>query len=1094
MILDIGCGDGSLLEQMPPSWQRLGIEENPDAVAAATTRGIDVVASDLGDQAMRRRLAGKVSLVTAIGVLERVPDLRMAMLWASELLADDGLMLFEVPVLRETGLDDVWLDARLGIIWYPTRASMERLVRDELGLYLAGAECVVEGYATTFVGLIAKGPERAKQARDLVDRVLTGPLSALQTHEERRVRALYQSIHAADTSQEGRELLRVLREPDGLPAAARRRTQDRATSVDADVTIQATEGLKHQLQELRAEIARGQVEDGERYEGLRAEIARGQVEDGERYEGLRAEIARGLGRIGRLQRDSLSHRVARRARGTAMVVRQSTDRHGAKAILDGARVLIAPAARRAWMDLFDADEYLDAYEDVVKANVPASLHYLLLGHQEGREPSSRFSGTAYLAANRDVAEAGLNPLVHYSLRGRREGRSVARPTPDQRGRRSRQVNSLWPRESPLVSVVIPCFNYGRHLRNAVGSVLAQTWEDLEIVVVEGGSTDSDSVMAVRELEAEQPPSTTFYYRDGRRLVGDNRNFGISRARGRYIVCLDADDALEPVYLEVALFLAEAYQYDLVYPSVQCHGESDATWLVQDTSFKHLLEWNAIPTVALFRRSAWVEAGGYRDWGVGDSHVPEDWAFWVRLVGMGYRPKAIPQPLMRYHVHAGSLSATAASDMERYRRSVKAANADLLDAVTAGEAVADPALAINPYCNLQARKPTLTDHGSVLIAMPYATIGGAERLMASLGKSLVADEYRVIVTTSLLAPETMPSGAPLFRAAFDQVYDLPLLFTERSQQEAFFLHLLQRYQVRTLIIAGSRFAYELLPEIRRLTHGIGIVDQLFNAVGHSDSHREFAPFLDLAIVPSVGLRTRLMDEWKVPTEVSVIPHAVPTSGVEHNRPTVGQSERADRPRIIGYFGRWSEEKGPDLFVEIARTVASGTDATFVMTGDGPMREQVNCLIRQYQLTDRIRTPGFVPEAASLMAEVDVVVIPSRLDGMPLVVLEAMALGKPVVASAVGSIPEVIDAGRTGFLCQPGDITAFAAQVLALARDRGLRDRIRHGCAAGLRGKLLVGTCLPPVPRRIREGIDARSREDRRIVVVSLRVQALRGRES
>ena len=181
------------------------------------------------------------------------------------------------------------------------------------------------------------------------------------------------------------------------------------------------------------------------------------------------------------------------------------------------------------------------------------------------------------------------------------------------------VNTRWPEDLPLVSVVIPCFNYGRRLRSALDSVLGQTWEDLEVIVVEGGSTDADSVMAVRELEAESPPKTRFLYRSDRELVGDNRNYGIARARGRYIICLDPDDQLAPIYVEVALFLAEACGYDLVYPSVQCFGDSDETWLTTDTSFGELLKANAISTVALFRRSAWVEAGGYE--GLGSRRSP-----------------------------------------------------------------------------------------------------------------------------------------------------------------------------------------------------------------------------------------------------------------------------------------------------------------------------------------------------------------------------------------------------------------------------------------------------------------------------------------
>ena len=540
------------------------------------------------------------------------------------------------------------------------------------------------------------------------------------------------------------------------------------------------------------------------------------------------------------------------------------------------------------MDLFDTDEYLDANGDVVKANVPASLHYLLFGHSEGREPSSRFSGTAYLAANRDVASVGhesVGPLRHQ---GATRGQAAS---PGRRGAKARSFAPCqlpWPAAAPLVSVVIPCFNYGRSLPRAVASVLAQTWEDLEVIVIEGGSTDPGSVAAVREFEAEGPSRTTFHYRDQRHFVGDNRNYGISRAQGRYIVCLDPDDELEPVYLEVALFLAEAFALRPRVPicpmlrRVRCHLARIGRVIPRHARANH------IPTVALFRRSAWVEAGGFRDWGTGDSHVPEDWAFWTRLVGMGYRSKAIRQPLMRYHVHAGSLSASASSDLAAYRPAIRDASADLLEGASVLATEPDSGMAQNPYCNLLSRGPSEDDKGSVLIAMPYVTVGGAERLMASLAESLVDDGYRVIVVTSSELPENTPDGTSVLRASTGQVYELPGLFTDRAQQDAYLLFLIQRYRVDTLLIVGSRLVYELLPEIRRTVPGIGVVDQLFNAVGHTTSHSEFASLIDLAVVPSTELKTQLEDEWGTSAEVSVIPHAVHIDGIGLQDPgTVGR---------------------------------------------------------------------------------------------------------------------------------------------------------------------------------------------------------------
>jgi glycosyltransferase involved in cell wall biosynthesis len=116
----------------------------------------------------------------------------------------------------------------------------------------------------------------------------------------------------------------------------------------------------------------------------------------------------------------------------------------------------------------------------------------------------------------------------------------------------------------------------------------------------------------------------------------------------------------------------------------------------------------------------------------------------------------------------------------------------------------------------------------------------------------------------------------------------------------------------------------------------------------------------------------------------------------------------------------------------------------MTGEGQLRSAVLNLIRKYKLQRKIFAPGFVDNVQTLMDLSDVIVVPSRVDGMPLVVLEAQALGKPVVASAVGSIPEMISDNESGFLCTPGNAGAFCERILELFRSPEKRSSI--GAAA------------------------------------------------
>ena len=576
-VLDIGCGDGSFLEQWGPRWRRFGIEADPLLAAASARLGIQMVSNDILDPLARRRLPDDLQVILALGVLEHLRSFTEGVSWIVDLLAEDGMFLFEVPLLQIQGTHERPIDTH--VEWYPTRTSLEWLVERNLGFHLAGIEYEVPGVGPMYLGIVAKQVEMAESARDLTARVLSGPIDALHDPAERSVRAQFQILHTADSGDAAEALLSLLPASDRSP-------QRVGSSGDAPDAGQAKltetlESIHDVLVESQRTMRDGRDQDARLLAGIsrrldRIERALRAVED--REGAIVAEVSRGIERSERVRRDGFVRRTARLRRAVWMLLTSLARRERLRDVRWGFHVLASAAGRQVWSTMFDREDYLDSYPDVAKANVPPGLHYLLTGYREGRDPSRRFSTRAYLSAYPDVANAGINPLSHYAVLGRREGRKTYRAeTP---GRRLSEppvaaltrANTRWPPDRPMVSVVIPCFNYGRRLRTAIDSVLAQTWTDYEVIVVEGGSTVADSVAAVHELEAEGPPRTRFFFRDERRLAGDNRNYGIERASGRYIVCLDPDDQVEPIYLEVALFLAEAFGYDVVYPSVQCFGD------------------------------------------------------------------------------------------------------------------------------------------------------------------------------------------------------------------------------------------------------------------------------------------------------------------------------------------------------------------------------------------------------------------------------------------------------------------------------------------------------------------------------------------
>lgn len=209
-----------------------------------------------------------------------------------------------------------------------------------------------------------------------------------------------------------------------------------------------------------------------------------------------------------------------------------------------------------------------------------------------------------------------------------------------------------------LSVVIPCFNYGKYVGEAIVSVLRQTWRDFEIIVVDGGSTDDATIQRLRFLKECENSRFRVFLRDGRHFVGDNRNFGISHARGRFICCLDADDKIDATYMEKALFLLVHEGWDVVSAAAHSFGAETRYYGVPEkVTVEDLKAENRIVTAAVFRKSLWEHVGGYKDFGIGSAYVWEDWHFWVKCALAGARIRNISsEALIHYRVHdQGSLS-------------------------------------------------------------------------------------------------------------------------------------------------------------------------------------------------------------------------------------------------------------------------------------------------------------------------------------------------------------------------------------------------------------------------------------------------------
>jgi glycosyltransferase involved in cell wall biosynthesis len=721
-------------------------------------------------------------------------------------------------------------------------------------------------------------------------------------------------------------------------------------------------------------------------------------------------------------------------------------------------------AMETWYKNFDIGYYVRTYPDVIQSGVDPFLHFLLFGNKERRRPSPQFDIEYYLTRFPDVEQTGVNALLHYSLFGRAEGRTlnwIKPPDDDEPIPRFAEaiadrnaaiattvVNNHWIDGAPLLSVVIPCFNYGQFVERALRCVLSQTFHDLEVIVVEGGSTDGTTVEKVKCLEKEGFPRVRFFYREGRHLLGDNRNFGISVARGRYVCSLDPDDLLIPIYYEVAVFLLEAFGYDISYCSSQSFGEADNRWLLVDASFPEIGVENQISVVGVYRKSAWAHVGGFRDWGVdAKSYVYEDWDFWLRLLGHGFRAKSIREPLFHYQVHSQSLSASA-NPFEMHKKAILDSNADLFNEYHTPNPA--PVKVLNRWANIC--KPDDDPRPGFLMALPFITVGGAEKHMYEVVEAVAKRGFRLIITTSVMLPETAPDEWRSFERLTPHVYPLPRLFHDSGKPEDFIRYLIRRYRITHLLLAGSETIYHMLPDLDAEFPDLRVFDQLFNEVGHMVNNRHYRRHIDATIVLSEHVKTIVHEKTPVdPGLVHIIPICIAMQELE-TRSLSRLRASLDLPEdkvLVAFFGRLSEEKGANVFVEIARRLAPDPRFYFLLYGDGPERERVMGMVERYELSDKFFAPGFVKDVHLPMSAVDIVVVPSLLDGMPLVVLESLAHEKAVVASAVGAIPVVIADTENGYLCPPGDVDAFSRRIMELADDPAKRRRLGKAGRASVR---------------------------------------------
>lgn len=322
---------------------------------------------------------------------------------------------------------------------------------------------------------------------------------------------------------------------------------------------------------------------------------------------------------------------------------------------------------------------------------------------------------------------------------------------------------------------------------------------------------------------------------------------------------------------------------------------------------------------------------------------------------------------------------------------------------------------------------------VLMIIDHLNIGGAQRHVALLAGALAERGHDV---------HLLHTGAGM--VGIDPRVRVKRVLAGRvaRREEPILEALVTKYaaEVRPEIIHGHLFASALAGARAASRFGIPLVLSHHSAGTWQDE--EDRRLLRSALVQashhfaaSPQIRTLIIEQGASARSVEFLPNAIRVPDPPPERSAAGAIR-------VGFLGRLDSDKDPLLAVEaVARARALGSRAQLEMRGGGPLAPDVRRAIARHRLQSEVRMAGFVRRVEEFYRRIDVLLLSSRSEGMPLVVLEAMGHQLPVVATRVGAVTLEVADGVTGLLAEPGDAAGLGEALAWLEAHPG--ERLRMG---------------------------------------------------
>lgn len=214
----------------------------------------------------------------------------------------------------------------------------------------------------------------------------------------------------------------------------------------------------------------------------------------------------------------------------------------------------------------------------------------------------------------------------------------------------------------LISIIVPCYNYGVFLSECLDSILAQTHNNWECIIADNCSTDNTKEVANRYVQKD--PRFTYLFCE-KKGVSAARNKAIRHSKGHYILPLDADDKIAASYLQKALhILDERPTVKIVYCKAKLFGQTSKNWGLPPFSLRKQLQQNVIFSSALYRKKDYDQTTGYDETFLQGF---EDWDFWLTMLQSGGDVYCLDERLFFYRIRSTSRNHSLSNSVQRELR-------------------------------------------------------------------------------------------------------------------------------------------------------------------------------------------------------------------------------------------------------------------------------------------------------------------------------------------------------------------------------------------------------------------------------------------